>query len=64
ISMTRRIKKLEKMFPVCLVCEKVCLPGHDREKQESWQRMDLFAIDRKGLHVSNDLCPKCRAEQQ
>lgn len=60
VSLARRIMKLESLFSVCLVCEKVCMPGGNPEKQESWKETDLFVIDKQGTHLTNSLCPACK----
>ncbi len=60
IALARRIMKLESLFTVCLVCEKVCMPGGDPERQESWQETDIFVIDKTGTHLTNAICPDCR----
>ena len=63
LSLARRIMRLESLFPVCLVCEKVCMPGGDPEKQESWKETDLFVIDKAGTHLANSLCPACKGRR-
>jgi hypothetical protein len=60
--LARHIGKLERLFPICVVCEKICMPGKDQSRQESWSAMDLFAIDHAGAGFTNALCPKCKAK--
>jgi len=62
IRLARHIIKLERLFSVCLVCEKVCLPGLDCKSQDCWKEMDLFILDRAGSHVTSDVCPECKAK--
>lgn len=62
IMLMRHIMELESLFSVCLVCEKVCMPGYERSSQESWKDMDLFILDRAGSNVASDICPHCKAK--
>ncbi len=62
IMLARHIMQLERLFSVCLVCEKVCMPGFDCNSQDSWREMDLFILDRAGSHVTSDVCPECKAK--
>jgi hypothetical protein len=62
IMLMKHIMKLESLFSVCLVCEKVCMPGYERNSQESWKEMDLFIIDRAGSNVASDVCPQCKSK--
>jgi len=60
ITLVRHIMKLESLFSVCLVCEKVCMPGYDCNSQESWKDVDLFILDRAGSSVASSICPHCK----
>lgn len=52
-----RIKKLEGIIPICMLCKKI------RDDKQIWQQLEEYLRDHSEARFSHGLCPECADAQ-
>ncbi len=51
--LTREVKVLEGLLPVCSYCKKI------RDKTDAWQAMETYISQRADVDFTHSICPEC-----
>jgi hypothetical protein len=54
-----RVHTLEAFISLCSGCGKVCKPGAERDKQDSWLTIERYLSEHAGCSFTHGLCPEC-----
>jgi hypothetical protein len=55
--LTRTVKMLEGLLPICMYCHKI------RNADNEWERLEPFLAARSNASFSHGLCPTCETRQ-
>ena len=51
--LTREVKVLQGLLPVCSFCKKI------RDKEDAWQPMETYISQRTDVDFTHSICPEC-----
>lgn len=54
-----RVKRLERLLPICMHCKKIRPDSMDHSNPGSWKELDLHVREKTDTEFSHSICPQC-----